>query len=204
MTKIKICGLTSVKETIYLKQNQVEFAGVVVFCPKSKRNVSIEQAKEIICALDFAIHSVAVTVSPSVEEVKQIEEAGFHYLQIHGSLKEEVLKSVHIPILRAFNISNMEELSNIQNCDKIHGYVFDAQEPGSGKVFDWSMVKSIPRNEKLVILAGGLTPENVSSAVEFLKPDIVDVSSGVENDSGKGKDPQKIFEFVQNTRKVRD
>lgn len=202
MPKIKICGLTSIEETAFLKENQVDFAGVVVFFPKSKRNVSIEHAIEIINALDPSIHSVAVTVSPCVEEIKQIEQAGFHYLQVHGELAEDVLNSAKIPIFRAFNISNVSEYSKLHHCSKIHGYVFDAQEPGSGKIFDWSTVKSIPRDEKLFILAGGLTPQNVASAVNFVKPDVVDVSSGVENDSGKGKDPEKIVQFVQNARKT--
>lgn len=196
MTKIKICGLTSEKETQYLDKDQIAFAGIVLFCPKSKRNISIQKAKEILTCLNPAIHPVAVTVSPSVEEIQEIQESGFHYLQIHGTLTEDVIAAAKIPILRAFNVTNLEEWHEICKCDKIAGYIFDAQEPGSGKSFDWSELKTFPRDQKLFILAGGLTSKNVLSAIRLLHPDAVDVSSGVENDSGIGKDPQKIAQFV--------
>ena len=87
-TKIKICGLTSPAEARYLNENHVDFAGMVLFFPKSKRNISIEQAKEIMAALDASIKRVAVVVSPTIEQVRQIEAAGFDYVQIHGEIPE--------------------------------------------------------------------------------------------------------------------
>ena len=74
-TKIKICGLTSPAEARYLNENHVDFAGMVLFFPKSKRNISIEQAKEIMAALDASIKRVAVVVSPSIEQVRLRLEA---------------------------------------------------------------------------------------------------------------------------------
>lgn len=88
-TKIKICGLTSSAEARYLNENHVDFAGMVLFFPKSKRNISIEQAKEIMAALDASIKRVAVVVSPSIEQVRQIEAAGFDYVQIHGKFRRQ-------------------------------------------------------------------------------------------------------------------
>lgn len=198
-TKIKICGLTSPAEARYLNENHVDFAGMVLFFPKSKRNISIEQAKDIMVALDASIKRVAVVVSPSIEQVRQIEAAGFDYVQIHGEIPEtetEAEAAIAIPILKAFNVSDMGSYEKYHNDSRIAGYVFDAIEPGSGKTFDWKLVDNIPRDEKLLLLAGGLNPDNVRMAIEAVHPDGVDVSSGVENDDGAGKNPDKIHDFV--------
>lgn len=198
-TKIKICGLTSPAEARYLNENHVDFAGMVLFFPKSKRNISIEQAMEIMAALDASIKRVAVVVSPSIEQVRQIEAAGFDYVQIHGEIPEtetEAEAAIAIPILKAFNVSDMGSYEKYHNDSRIAGYVFDAIEPGSGKTFDWKLVDNIPRDEKLLLLAGGLNPDNVRMAIEAVHPDGVDVSSGVENDDKAGKNPDKIHDFV--------
>ena len=198
-TKVKICGLTSPAEARYLNENHVDFAGMVLFFPKSKRNISIEQAKDIMAALDASIKRVAVVVSPSIEQVRQIEAAGFDYVQIHGEIPEtetEAEAAIAIPILKAFNVSDMGSYEKYHNDSRIAGYVFDAIEPGSGKTFDWKLVDNIPRDEKLLLLAGGLNPDNVRMAIEAVHPDGVDVSSGVENDDKAGKNPEKIHDFV--------
>lgn len=194
-TKVKICGLTSPAEAQYLNENHVDFAGMVLFFSKSKRNISIEQAKEIMAALDTSIKRVAVVVSPSIEQIRQIEAAGFDYVQIHGEIPEAEA-AIAIPILKAFNVSDMNIYEKYHNDSRIAGYVFDAIEPGSGKTFDWRLVDNIPRDEKLLLLAGGLNPDNVRMAIEAVHPDGVDVSSGVENDDGAGKNPEKIRDFV--------
>lgn len=198
-TKVKICGLTSPAEARYLNENHVDFAGMVLFFPKSKRNISIEQTKEIMAALDASIKRVAVVVSPSIEQVRQIEAAGFDYVQIHGEIPEtetEAEAAIAIPILKAFNVSDMGSYEKYHNDSRIAGYVFDAIEPGSGKTFDWKLVDNIPRDEKLLLLAGGLNSDNVRMAIEAVHPDGVDVSSGVENDDKAGKNPEKIHDFV--------
>lgn len=198
-TKVKICGLTSPAEARYLNENHVDFAGMVLFFPKSKRNISIEQAMEIMAALDASIKRVAVVVSPSIEQVRQIEAAGFDYVQIHGEIPEtetEAEAAIAIPILKAFNVSDMGSYEKYHNDSRIAGYVFDAIEPGSGKTFDWKLVDNIPRDEKLLLLAGGLNPDNVRMPIEAVHPDGVDVSSGVENDDKAGKNPEKIHDFV--------
>lgn len=198
--KIKVCGLTKPEEAEYLNRNHVDFAGMVLFFPKSRRNISPERAVEIRACLDPEIKTVAVVVSPSVGQVKQIEGLGFDYIQIHGKIPEGMFDEVHIPVLKAFNVSDMKDYEVYSACKGIAGYVFDAQEPGSGKVFDWSLVKQVPQDGKLLLLAGGLNPENVQEAVRYLHPDGVDVSSGVEYPGG-GKDGEKVDAFVRSARK---
>ncbi len=198
--KIKICGLTSPKEAQFLNKNHVDFAGMVLFFPKSRRNISLEQAEQIMEMLDRKIRSVAVVVSPTREQLVQIQKAGFDYVQIHGELSEALLKEIHIPVWKAFNVNDLEQVNLYQNQKNIVGYVFDGADYGSGKTFDWNLLKDIPREGKLFLLAGGLNPSNVANAIRYVQPDGVDVSSGVEKDFGKGKDGEKIEQFVEQVR----
>lgn len=233
---IKICGLTNEEEVRWILEEHTEYFGIVVFYPKSKRNMSIEKAGMMI---DFfhreweaekqagvcisgdskdekrlakkepdGIESrrpqaVAVTVSPTVGQLKEIENAGFDLIQIHGDLTEEVFSEAVVPIIRAFNGNDKEELTRCSRSQKIAAYLFDAASPGSGKTFDWTALKAIERGDKPLFLAGGLHADNVREAIEAVRPDVVDVSSGVEKDlSPVGKDREKIREFVKNARSV--
>lgn len=201
MTKIKICGLTSAEDAQIINNLGVEYAGVVMFFPKSKRNTSPEKAREIISAIETA-KTVAVVVSPTVEQIKIIEECGFDLIQIHGEAPEEVFTSSELPLFKAFNVKDIDTIGKYEKMKNIIGYVFDAAQPGSGKTFDWSMLKDIPHSKKLLILAGGLNPNNATAAVRAVHPDIADVSSGVENDNGVGKNRGKAEQFVNAVRSV--
>ena len=200
MTKIKICGLTTPQEAEWVSKSQADYAGMVLFFPKSKRNITIEQAKEIMISMLPQIQKVAVVVSPSVLQIKEIQEAGFDIVQIHGQVLPEVLETLRIPFLRAFNVDNMQEWERYEAEPKCIGYVFDAVKPGSGETFDWSSIPNLPEDGKPYLLAGGLNPVNVGSAITVMQPYGVDVSSGVERDSGTGKDPEKIETFVKAVR----
>lgn len=200
--KIKICGLTSPKEAQYLNTHHVDFAGFVLFFPKSKRNITISQAKKIMEQLHPDIQTVAVVVSPTTEQITQIAQAGFSYVQIHGTLSPEVEENCPLPILKAFNVSDLDEFQTWLQNPTIAGFVFDAQEPGSGKTFDWNLVPHLPKTDKIFLLAGGLHPNNVAKAITAIQPDGVDVSSGVENENGTGKSPDKIQAFVSAVRTV--
>lgn len=198
--KIKICGITSGQEAAYLNKNSVDFAGMVLFFPKSRRNIDIPKAKNIMAALNSSIKKVAVVVAPTLHQVEEIYAAGFDYVQIHGDIPQGI-QDVGIPVLKAFNVSDMEQYEQYRDCSYIAGYVLDAQTPGSGQTFDWSLLDNLPRDGKLLLLAGGLTPENVEEAVRYVHPDGVDVSSGVENDNKAGKSEEKIKRFIENARK---
>ena len=199
---IKICGLRTEKDAAHLNKNQVDFAGFILFYPKSKRFVTIEQAVSIKKILNPEIKTVAVTVSPTLSQLKEIEIAGFDYIQIHGTLEKVVLEEAQIPIFRAFNISDGTEYGKLDRHANIAGYVLDGKIPGNGETFDWTLLKQFDKQDKMLMLAGGLNAENVEKAILEVQPDIVDVSSGVENVNIMGKDPAKIKEFVDKVRKV--
>lgn len=200
MKKIKICGITEIKETEYLNRAGVDYAGFVLFFPKSRRNIEIAKAKEIIAYLDSHIRAVAVVVEPTAGQLREICEAGFALVQIHGAVPDEVLSEAKIPVLKAFNVSDLSEFERYEKKENVVGYIFDAQLPGSGKVFDWSILQELPKTEKLTFLAGGLDASNIKKALTAARVDGVDTSSGVEWEDGRGKDPEKIQRFVKEVR----
>ena len=126
-----------------------DYIGFVLFFPKSNRNISIEQAEHLLEKVDKKIRTVAVVVSPTTEQIRQIEKAGFDYIQIHGTVTEDVYKQCKLPILRAFNVSDLDKLNEYEAKDKIKGYVFDSKTPGSGKTFDWSLLDNIRQRQKI-------------------------------------------------------
>lgn len=226
MKKIKICGITQERELDKLIELNVDYAGFVVFFPKSRRNNEIMEAEKLVnyiktknlSATDKQpVRTVAVMVSPDLPKLKAVEKAGFDILQVHGELSSDVKEQCKLPIWRAFNLSSYEDSGSIINSlkklmsdDKISGIVFDGAAYGSGETFKWDSLKyineSINVKDKLFIMAGGLTPENVAEAVKTLNPDVTDVSSGVEYDDKtvRGKDLEKIELFVNAVRSCND
>lgn len=204
--EIKICGLTKKEEAAYLNENNVNYAGFVFF-EKSKRNVTLEKAKEIAGHLSKDIKKVAVLVSPDAALIKTLQEADiFDVFQIHKALTPEVLEAARIPVWYAFNIADPAQIEEKQHflqelpgelSKKIEALVVDGAEYGSGKTFDWS--KQIAQTEELFlnrrfVLAGGLHADNVKQGINIFHPDVVDVSSGVEGEAGK--DEEKVRAFV--------
>lgn len=201
MTKIKICGITNESETEVLNRMQVDYAGFVFF-EKSKRNVSIERAKEIKKSLNPSIQTVAVTVNPAPDLIEKIVEAGFDILQIHKM--KEFPENLKIPVWVAYQVRSREDAGAIKVPDGASGILLDAPEYGSGRTFSWKDFPMEKRREwqerkTPFILAGGLSYENVEEGIRLFKPDVVDVSSSVEGEHGK--DNKKVEAFV---RKVRE
>jgi phosphoribosylanthranilate isomerase len=155
-----------------------------------------------------------MNIADMSEQVEQIMRLGFDYIQIHGTLSDEVHDVLRIPVIRAVNVAGetaedkesiRRQLESVLADEKTAGILFDGSSPGAGKTFDWSLLKNIQKTDKLLFLAGGLTPENAAQAVKTVAPDVVDVSSGVEKDVSPcaafaGKDAEKITKFVENVR----
>jgi phosphoribosylanthranilate isomerase len=209
LTEVKICGITSMADVNLLIKYGADYGGMVVFYPKSKRDVTIEEAGRMVEILKKSdIKTVAVTVSPDEEQILKIQDKGFDYVQIHGELSENVYNLCKLPIIRAVNISQddtdsvKKSIESATAMDKVVGILLDAGIPGSGKTFDWDSVKELELKEKKLFLAGGLNSSNVAAAIKCVEPDVVDISSGVEYDDVliKGKDEQKVKEFICNAR----
>ena len=99
MKRVKICGITKEQEIEWLNEYKPDFAGFVLFFPKSRRNIEVEKAAELIRGLSPDIETVAVTVKPTVEQVKAIQQAGFDCVQIHGEVSDEVLQAADRDLL---------------------------------------------------------------------------------------------------------
>ena len=191
MTKIKICGLYRPCDIEYVNAAGVDFAGFILRFPKSHRNLASERAAELRRMLAPGIQAVGVFVDQPIELVLAgAALIGLDVIQLHGSEDDEYIarlrEKFHGKIWKAF-IQEARECA----ADEIlldSGY-------GSGKTFDWSLIDGNRR----FILAGGLTPENLTKAIETLRPWCVDLSSGVETD--KVKDRDKIFAAVAAVRK---
>ena len=205
--KIKICGITRENEVELLNELHVDYAGFVLFFEKSKRNMDLNRAVELKNRLK-STRSVAVVVEPTLEQARLIEEAGFDVLQVHGKLMEDIEEQCDITIWKAVNVKNDDgevhnsRLETFLKDDSISAIVMDAADAGSCETFDWNVLLNEDFGAKDFVLAGGLNPINVGSAILKLNPDVVDVSSGVEytDKTIMGKDAQKVIEFVENTR----
>ena len=197
MTGIKICGLVSEADAELVNGFDVRYAGVVMFFPKSKRNTEPWIAERIARALRNGIAPVAVMVEPKAEQLAEAARRGFKFAQIHGAVPRELIESSPLPVIKAFNVNELDTIDVYNGYENIVGYLFDAAEPGSGKTFDWDMIKELNTADRQIFLAGGLNAGNVSAAIRHAAPDVVDVSSGTENDGGIGKSPEKTEAFVR-------
>jgi phosphoribosylanthranilate isomerase len=199
MTKIKICGLSHSRDIDYVNEAKPDYIGFV-FWPKSRRNVTREQAKFMRKKLDSEIEVVGVFVDKEIEEVAKLANDNIiDLIQLHGN--EDVAyvntlrKMTDKPIIKAFTAVNVsrKELNQFPS----DYYLLDSGK-GTGKTFDWNL---IPKSERPWFLAGGISAENVEEAIERLNPYAVDFSSSVETDGVKDRD--KILEIVRRIRNVK-
>lgn len=207
-TKVKICGLRRPEDVAYVNAAGADYAGFV-FYPKSRRNVSIAQAEQLMNQLDANVQAVAVCVSPSRELYEQLCQLHPDIIQIHGEIPQIALDAGGIPLWQAVNLKSAGSLSEVLiHHPKITGYVIDGADYGSGKTFGWEhdtqmaeQLRGQLREEMKdcdLILAGGLNIGNIETGLRIFRPDVADVSSGVETDGWKEK--EKIKEFVRKVK----
>ncbi|MEW9501783.1 phosphoribosylanthranilate isomerase [Jeotgalibacillus marinus] len=197
--KVKICGLQQEEHVRESVSSGADFIGFV-FAP-SKRNVSIEQAQKLVAMLPSTVKSVGVFVNPTKEELEEtIQQVGLDIVQLHGDETAEFCASISKPVIKAFSINSVEDFDQT-NDYPVDYHLVDAPgstyRGGSGHTFDWSLIQNQQKKTSL-ILAGGLSVENITQAIKTVKPYAVDVSSGVETDGVK--DGQKIQEFIQRAK----
>ena len=192
MTKIKMCGLSRPCDIAAANAIRPEYIGFV-FYPKSKRNVTPEQAVQLKKLLSPAIQAVGVFVDAAPEAVSALLRQGvIDMAQLHGHEDEAYLASLRQltdkPLLQAFRIAEADDVTRAMqsSADMV---LLDAGM-GSGEGFDWTLVRKIDRP---YFLAGGLDTDNVTAAIQQLRPYAVDVSSGIETDGQKDKEKMAAF-----------
>ena len=184
MTKVKMCGLSRMEDIEYANEVQPEFIGFV-FAPKSRRYVSFEQAKKLRGELDYRIAAVGVFVDEDIENiVRLVKDEVIDMVQLHGSEDNAYIAKLRemaeVPIIQAFKIIDSYDAESAVLSDA--DFVLLDSGMGTGKTFDWSLIKSINRP---YFLAGGISPENAAQAVERFSPYAVDASSSLETDGVK-------------------
>jgi phosphoribosylanthranilate isomerase len=215
MFRIKICGVTSVEDARMIAEAGADAIGLN-FYPGSKRYVTPETAKRVAASLPPEVLRVGVFVNAPTEDIRQkAADVGLDLVQLHGDEPPEfvqtLVRAVALPVLRAFRLGPQGArpiINYLQECAQracqLEMILVEGEEPGSyggtGKTFDWKAVRSLSElGLTPVVLAGGLTPENVAEAIETARPAAVDVATGVESSPGR-KDARLVRAFIQVAR----
>lgn len=206
-TRIKICGLRQVEDIQATVHAGADAIGLV-FYPPSPRAVTAEQAKKLSQYIPPYVHIVGLFVNAQLNEIQEIlKQVPLDILQFHGDESPEqcqfIAQTVGRRWYKALQVKDDMEIEHLLK--QIYAYqqagasaiLLDAYHPdlkgGTGHTFDW---EKFPKSDLPLILAGGLTPENVADAIRLTQPYAVDVSGGVEQSKGI-KDSKKIHQFIQ-------
>ena len=198
---VKICGLSTIEDAIGSLEAGADLLGFVF--ASSKRQVTVEQVEEIRNQLPKEAKTVGVFVDTPIEMVNEIGHlVQLDYVQLHGKESIEDCQQSEFPVIKAMSLGTERAMDQVENYLPIVEYLLlDGPTPGSGQRFDWQIIEQIPYALEKIILAGGLSPKNVQTAIKQVKPIGVDVSSGVETD-GK-KDLKKIKRFIERAKGAR-
>lgn len=202
--KIKMCGLQRKEDIDYVNKLKPDYVGFIF--AQSKRQVSPHRAKQLIEKLDKKIRKVGVFVNESKENVRRIaKDCKLDILQFHGYENPEFIMdfkkiTFEKEVWKSFSIKDKNSLKYM-NDYKVDGYLLDTfvegQRGGSGVAFNWDLVSHLSK-EKFIILAGGLNIENIDKAIKKVKPQVLDISSGLEVNGYKDFNKMKaIMEKVR-------
>ncbi|CAI8159007.1 MAG: N-(5'-phosphoribosyl)anthranilate isomerase [Cellvibrionales bacterium UBA7375] len=201
--RVKICGITSPEQALMVQQSGADALGLVIY-EKSPRYVDIDQAATISAAVSDSVLAIALLVNPSEDIVNQvIARVKPDYIQFHGDETPEFCQQFNYPFIRAVRMRDGLDIdAEVAAYNAEGGFLFDAWSDdlygGTGHSFDWSRLPTT--TDYKLILAGGLTPDNVADAIAKTEPYMVDVSGGVEDSPGI-KDPIKVKAFVAQAKK---
>ena len=200
MTRIKICGLTRPEDISFVNEAEPDYAGFVIHVPGSRRSVSPEEAARLRARVAGKIVPVGVFVDEPLDNVATLLENGvIEMAQLHGSEGEGYIRELRArtgkPVCKAFRADTEQSVRPALH-SKADYLLFDHGSGGTGKAFDWQLVSGVKRP---FFLAGGLTVENLCTAISTVHPWAVDLSSGVEQ-AGQ-KDREKILAAVAAVRR---
>ena len=207
MVRIKICGITNLEDALLAAELGADALGFI-FYPPSPRSIEPEAAKNIIAQLPPFVTTVGVFVDEAAATVKELAATvGLDWLQMHGKETPEYCRSLERRVIKAFRIRGENSLTGLAAYQGVvQALLLDTykkgQVGGTGETFNWDLAREA-RKYGPIILAGGLTAENVAQAISAVQPAAVDVASGVEAAPGK-KDPLKLMEFIKAVRSLEE
>ncbi len=204
-TRIKVCGITELEDARVAVAAGADGLGFI-FVPQSPRHVDPDRVREITAQLPPLVDAVGVFVDEEIEVVKEIVQyCGLSVVQLHGTETPEYCANISCRVIKSFSIHPATKNEDFMPyAEVVSGFLLDTfhkdMAGGTGMVFDWQLIETA-RPPGPVILAGGLTADNVANAITQVKPFAVDVNSGVEYQPGR-KDADKLKSFVQQVRKA--
>ena len=202
--KVKICGITNVEDGLSAVELGADALGFVF--ARSPRQVDPNTAKAIIGALPASVVKVGVFVDEDPVRIREIAgNCGLNTIQLHGGEAPEACEIFMPRVIKAIRVRDERSLKGLEAyVGKTAGFVLDTfskdRAGGIGVVFDWSLALKAKRVGVPIILAGGLNPQNVRTALEKVRPYGVDVSSGVEERPGKKSRPL-LKAFIEQVRR---
>ncbi|HRP62877.1 MAG TPA: phosphoribosylanthranilate isomerase [Phycisphaerales bacterium] len=199
-TRIKICGIMTVDAALAAIDAGADAVGLV-FAPNSPRRIDLDDAIEIVDALPPFVTPVGLFQLGKNASNADLDEWWCEWCQLHGDEDEKTVAKVAEShrIIRGFPF-NAAQIKRWNDCDEVAALLIDGSKGGGGTSFDHAgLARMTPEIDKPIILAGGLTPENVGDAIRAVRPFAVDVSSGVESSRGV-KDAALIHKFCAAVR----
>ncbi|MEJ2671279.1 MAG: phosphoribosylanthranilate isomerase [Deltaproteobacteria bacterium] len=206
MVKIKICGITNLEDALLAAELGADALGFI-FYPKSPRYLAPETAREIIFHLPPFVTSVGVFVNEEAAMVQNLAaRVGLDWLQLHGQESPDYCQSLGRRVIKGFRLKDAGSLTELEPFQgAVQAFLLDTykkgQVGGTGETFDWRLAREAQKFGQ-IILAGGLTPENVAQAIKVACPQAVDTASGTEAAPGR-KDPARLREFFAAVKGVK-
>jgi phosphoribosylanthranilate isomerase len=205
--KTKVCGITNAGDALAAVEAGADALGFI-FYEKSPRYIAPAVACRIIAELPPLVTSVGVFVNESLATVRSImDSCQLGVAQLHGDENASYCQELGRPVMKALRLRNRESLlalAEYQGRGNVRGFVLDTFSDltygGTGQVCDWTLAAEVAKSTP-VLLAGGLTTDNVAEAIRVVRPYGVDVNSGVESAPGK-KDHAKLRAFLEAVRVV--
>jgi len=217
MVHVKICGITSKEDAMLCTSLGADFIGNIVEIANSPRSISVKKSAEIISSLPASASGVIVIANKDIDFIlNAVSKIKPHAVQLHGNEDLDFIRNlknvfgknkIAARIIKTIHVGDKEESIKkakifAVHCDALLLDTSTQKLGGSGVKHDWGISKEIVKKlKKPVILAGGLTPENVEEAIKIVKPHAADVSSGVEKAPGK-KDPEKVRKFIERAKSL--
>ncbi len=198
--KVKICGITNTDDAQVAVKYGADALGFI-FYEKSQRYIEPEDAKKIIDQLPFFILKIGVFVNESSTLVNDIaKQIGLNAVQLHGEESPAEVNEITLPVVKAFRVAeefNYKTLDEYEDCTFLLDAFDSSEYGGTGKTFRWELIPEKYRSK--IILAGGISVDNVGYVAERIKPQAIDVSSSIEDSPGK-KNHKKLIELLNRVK----
>ncbi len=203
MTRVKVCGITNLEDAWTATEAGADALGFV-FVSNTPRYIEPDHAWTIIRQLPPFIITTGLFVDSDSAQIQNVAtNCRLDAIQLHGNEPPELCHSLDLRVIKAFRVKGNETLDILPKF-QVDAYLLDTyvkgKMGGTGETFDWDLACRAKRYGQ-IILAGGLNPSNVSTAISQVKPYAVDVSSGVEAEAGR-KDPEKVRDFIRAVREA--